>query len=204
MGDVIAALALRLDFVAPETYRQLVRDGCSDPHHADHLQFTDLEWWQSSHVERWQPDPRQVTGLVPFAQTLSGHLWCWYPDIDPRLPAPVVFCPEEDEVAVLYAPDFGSWLYRVMLEELSGTFLVERVGMQQATSSLLHFADILQRYLPVEWGQRLRELSQGALTERQENFYGVISEEECEAIVHADIAYDRLDEEFEHIHEDTE
>ena len=30
---------------------------------------------------------------------------------------PVVFCPDEDEVAVRYAPNFSTYLYRRMLEE---------------------------------------------------------------------------------------
>ena len=159
---------------------------------------------QEPHAERFEPDPQQVQGLVPFAQTLSGHLWCWYPDIDPRLPSPVVFCPEEDEVAVLYAPDFVSWLYRMMLEEFSGTFLVERVGYPLAEAQLRHYAAILQPLLPEAWGERLLRLSAGSLQPRQENFYGVISEDECERIVHEDIDYDRLDEEFAHIQEEAE
>jgi hypothetical protein len=205
MSDRAAALLERFAFTAPECYQRMAEDGRFDPLDPGHLQLTDLLWLDAAQLRHWQADQRQVPGLIPFAETLDHHQWCWYPAIDRRCPAPVVFCPEDDEVAVLYAPDFAAFCYRLMLEECCESFLVEREGFLRAGALLADYAEALARYLPEAWGQRLRELSQRILVESgSEGFYGVIDEQTCSGLLASDIDYDRLDEEFAHLREEAD
>ncbi|MFW5845110.1 MAG: hypothetical protein ACOCXJ_02685 [Planctomycetota bacterium] len=205
MHDPVDILRERFDFEPPSVYRELLATGCFDPQHPRHVQLTDLVWLDGERLRQWERDERQVPGLVPFAQTLNGDDWCWYPDIDPRLDAPVVFCPDEDEVAVLYAPDFAAFIYRALLEECTESFLVEREGFLRAGAVLADYIDTVAPMLPIGWSERLQALGRRVLRESDADaFYGVIDAAEYEGILRADIDYDRLDEEFAHLRADEE
>lgn len=193
----------RYAFALPELYKQMSQDGCFDRHAQHYLQFTDMQWLETEGMLSWVFDKHLIDGLIPFAETLSGNLWAWYPQLDARNPQAVVHIPDEDEVAVLYAPDFCSAVYRMMLEELTNTFLVERGDEKTAIETLQLFTQTLAAYFPAQWNERLAQCITRPLQATQENFYGVISEQELEEILQTDIAYDRLDEEFSCVQEDA-
>jgi len=154
------------------------------------------EWLRLEQIANWVFDPQMIDGLIPCAQTLDGHLWAWYPAVDARHPAPLVYCPDEDEVAVIYAPDFRSTIYHMLLDELTHTFLVEHSNLVDAVEQLKRFQQTTSAFFPYTWNQRLTELLQRPLHATQENFYGLLSEDERDEILATDINYDRLDEEF--------
>lgn len=201
--DVEQRIHDRYRFNLPPSYRAMRLAGCFDPQQDQHIQFTDLEWLSLTSIADFVFDKHLIDGLIPFAQTLDGHLWAWYPAIDERYQDAVVFCPDEDEVAVLYAPNFETALYRMFIDELSNTFLVERSNLKQAQKQLLQYADTLQEFFKPSWSARLQTLCERDLQHTQTNFYGVISEDEMQLILEEDIVYDRLDEEFCCVKEDT-
>ena len=201
--DVEQRILDRYRFNLPPSYLAMRQAGCFDPQQDQHLQFTDLEWLSLSAIADFVFDKHLIDGLIPFAQTLDGHLWAWYPAIDERHQEAVVFCPDEDEVAVLYAPNFETALYRMFIDELSNTFLVERSNHKQAHQQLQHYAAIVHAYLKPSWAARLHSLCERELQQTQTNFYGVISEDELQLILEEDIVYDRLDEEFCCVKEDS-
>lgn len=177
--------------------------GCFDKQDPLYLQFTDLEWLSSEQIAAYTFDAHMIDGLIPCAQTLDGHLWAWYPAIDERHPAPLVYCPDEDEVAVIYAPDFLSGVYHMLLDELTHTFLVERGNLVDAAEQLKRFQQTMTAFFPDAWNQRLAELVERPLQPTDENFYGLLSEDERDDILATDINYDRLDEEFCCVREDV-
>jgi len=124
--DLDASIERRYGFALPALYQRLRAAGCFDPHHPQHLQFADLIWLEAAEIRDWQFDKRQIAGLVPLAQTERGDLWCWYPAMAHDGEVPVVFCPDEDEVAVVLAPHFQGFVYRALLEEFACTALTER------------------------------------------------------------------------------
>ncbi len=187
-------------FSLPHSFFRLHEDGCCDPHNEMHIQFTDMLWLTPEQMENWTFDKRSIDGFIPFAQTLNHDCWCFAPHIDSNAPAPVAFCPEEDEVAVLYAPDFASFLYRMMLDEMASTYLVARESFAEASYLIRNYALQVCTYLPTAWAERLTDLAERQLCETDDvNFYGMLSQDELEQIIAEDISYDRLDEEFEHI-----
>ncbi len=194
--DLDRAIQQRFGFELPALYVDLRAAGCFDPQHASHIQFTDLVWMTADEILAWVPDQHLIDGLIPFAQTLSGHLWAWHPSIDDAYPAPVVYCPDEDEVGVLYAQDFQATMYRMLLDELANTFLVDRSSDAQAQVQLQKFSEILSPFFKQSWQQRLGGLMDRQLQKTQENFYGLLAEDELETILAEDIVYDRLDQEF--------
>ncbi|NRA39988.1 MAG: SMI1/KNR4 family protein [Planctomycetes bacterium] len=199
-----STIEARFEFALPELYKKMVADQCFDHHQEKHLQFTDLEWLTAEQIFTWVFDKHLIEGLIPFAQTLSGNLWAWYPQLDPRNPQAVVCIPDEDEVAVIYAPDFCSAMYRMLLDEMANTFLVERGDQKSAQRHLREYCETLAVYFPAKWNDRLKEYSQRELQATQENFYGVIDEELVEEILAEDLVYDRLDEEFICVTEDEQ
>ena len=99
VSDPTAPLRERFAFEPPAAYRELLAAGCFDPHRERHLQFSDCHWLSPARAAAWVFHPDQLPGLVPLAHTEHHDLWCWYPALNDGGPAPVVFCPDEDEVA---------------------------------------------------------------------------------------------------------
>lgn len=198
MDDALAAIVRRYDFHPPELWQSMVAHGHLDCHHADHLQFTDLVWLAPEQIANYRFAATSIDGLIPFAETLNHDTWCWYPGIDRSVVTPVVYCPDEDEVAVIYAPDFASFLYRLLLEELTHTFLVERSNTTIAREQLHSYITILSGLLPEAWMTELAAVRERPLRATEVNFYGMLSEDEARTLLEKHVPYARLDEEFEH------
>ena len=115
--DVWQDIAERYGFTPPELFRLLHERGHADPHGEAHLQLSDLLWLTPEQIRDWRFDPREIADLVPFALTTAEDLWCWRADLAEGADAPIAFCPIEDEVALIYAPDFPSFCYRQLLED---------------------------------------------------------------------------------------
>jgi hypothetical protein len=183
----------------PDLYQQIYADGLLDPQHPEYLQFTDLVWQNDLQIAAWEPDPRQVPGLLPLAESLTGDELCWYPHIDPDHPHAVVWCPDDDEVARIYAPDFATCLYRLMLDECAGTWLVEEHDRDTAQQLLQRMAAALVPYLPAAWNDRLGIYVQRPLGPIDEHTWACIDEDEVLAALEVDTGYRRYDREFAHL-----
>lgn len=196
--DQITAITQRFGFEPPELYAKMIAAGCFDRFAATHLQFSDLLWLAGGEIAGFQFADDQIPGLVPIAVTMEQDLWCWFPAMNDGGPAPVVYCPLEDEVASIHAPDFSAWIYRLMLEEYACTGLTEHLDVRQSRLVLDHYADRMADWLPEAWCARLQELKGRPFTVDDNGYYGVLSAEELEQILIEDLTYPRLDEEFAH------
>lgn len=192
----------RYRFIFPELYVDMQRLGCFDPFAESYLQLSDLLWLPMGHITAHQFHKQQIDGLVPFGRTANEDLWCFYPGIDAETQQAVVFCPDEDEVATIYAPDFRSFVYRSLLEEFACTGLTEHYDVKQSDTVLRGYVDVVAGFLPAPWIERLRGLAALPWEQDRNGYYGAISESDLEAILEADLPYQRLDEEFEHFIDD--
>jgi len=194
----------RYQFTFPELYLHFLQLGCFDPFHERYLQLADLLWLPPAQIARHRFHRQQIDGLIPFARTAQEDLWCFYPAIDEGTGQAVVFCPDEDEVASIYAPDFEAFVYRAMLEEYACTGLTEHYEVNQAPEVLRGFTAFLQSWLKPAWAHRLQEVDRLPWQRDANGYYGAIDVEILNAILAADLAYDRLDEEFEHFIDDED
>jgi hypothetical protein len=197
-SDRDAAIHSRYGFALPELHGILRAQGCFDPFHAHHLQFSDLLWLTRGAIAAHRFHPDQMQGLVPLARTAQDDLWCFVPAMGEAGRAPIAYCPDEDEVAHLVAPDFTAFLYRSLLEEYACTGLTEHSGVQQSRETLAQYVDLLAPHFPEAWAERLRGLQALPWTGDRNDYYGAIDGETLDGILAADLAWPRLEEEFEH------
>lgn len=197
--SLLQPLQDRYGFTPPPLWQTLHQEGCCDPHSPTHLQLSDLIWLSPAESAAWTFHADQIDGLVPFAQTSMGDLWCWYPALRPDGPAPVVSCPDEDEVAVVLAADFTAWLYRALLEEFACTCQTEYRDAAAARAVLGDYAERAQAWLPAAWGERLIGLSERLLQVDANDYHGLLDDDELADVIASDLADPLLEHEFEHI-----
>lgn len=77
-------------------------------------------------ILNYQFESYHLPGFVPFAFTAGGDLWCWRPVKGGAVEPPVVECPHDCEEGSVYAADFGSAIYRHLLEATAAHHLAEQ------------------------------------------------------------------------------
>lgn len=197
MDEATILLDHRYGFRPPELWWRMRSSGFFTPLHENHLQLSDLSWMSVADMVAHRFPPDEIAGLVPFAQTGRGDAWCFYPGLEAGL-APVCFCPMEDEVAHVYAPDFAGFVYRATLEEYACTCLTEYHDPGRSLALLGDYSGRLATLLPPEWAARLQEVANRPLVGNEDGYYGTITASELAAIVAADLDHPLRDREFAH------
>lgn len=192
----------RYGFRLPEVFLQLLMRGSFDPFKEAYVQLSDLLWLPPGQIADYRFHRNQIEGLIPFARTAQEDLWCFFPDLDAEVDGPVVYCPDEDEVAHIYAPDFEAFLYRRLLDEYACTGLTEHYDLQQSRSVLRGYIDGLAPFLRSDWIERLRGIDARPWNKDANGYYGTVDEDELAEIIATDIGYGRIDEEFEQFVDD--
>lgn len=198
MGDeeMQSALISRYGRNLPLSWYILHDKGCFDPHHANYLQLSDLQWLNPARIVRWSFAEDQIAGLMPFALTAADDLWCIYDALSPEA---VVFCPNEDEVAYAYAPDFSAFIFRAVLEEYACTCLTEYHAPGKSLALLGDYAQLVRPALPLHWADILEDVGSRPLQELEHGYFGTLSASEVQVIVSEQFAeWSLFDAEFEH------
>lgn len=157
-----AAVEERYGFKLPEVYRLLSDAGHLDPRGSDCLTLTDVEWLTPQDIAEykfldWQAPHK--TWFVPFAISARRDEWGWRLDWAAGGEPPVVFC-ERGPEGYGYAPDFRGFLYHMLLEELSGTWLLENDEDKRGKQAVARSVEIVSPHLPKHWVARLKALLQ--------------------------------------------
>jgi hypothetical protein len=182
----------RYGFRFPPVYRALLEaEHLAGP--ADVLQATDLEWLPPARIATYKFFLPPAAPLVPFAITARRDEWCWRLDWAEAGEPAVVFR-ERGGLAVGYAPDFRGFLYRLLLEELSGSWLVEGPDDEPGQVVVRRSVEIAAPHLPAEWAGRLRELAARPWEETEDGTVQTFHRSECEEIVARDLTFLHRDE----------
>lgn len=192
----------RYGFALPQAYRDLQSQGRFDCGRVpcDCLEFRECEWLTLDGIAEYQFNRWEIAvdgGFVPFAMTARHEPYCWRLDwgtaaVEP----PIVLC-ERSERATCLAPNFCGFLYRMAVEAFAtgsdpGT-------AAESQSRLLRAVEILANVLPPTWSARLFELrSQSGRSDGITGSSPVLSWEEGQRILQADLSFPRWNETFIH------
>jgi hypothetical protein len=197
-----AAIEQRYGFAIPPTYRVLEGQGhfSYEQGAENYLAFYDCEWLPLEGIAHYDFNPWEIAvdgGFVPLAITGGHEPYCWRLDwATEGSEPPIVLC-ERSERATCLAPNFGGFLYRMALEAFAGRNDIP--DTPKCKDELYRAVDILAAVLPPAWTARLRDLR--GKPWRKDEEHGnlvVISWQECQEIVRADLSFPHLDEKFIH------
>jgi len=167
MCDVYSnAIEERFGFKAPKEYHTLASKGlfkndgpsvCTEFYEpGSYLWLNEMEWCSPVEIGSFEFQAYQLPGLVPFAITGGGDLWCWHPTMATEQGAPVLCCYHDDEMADVYAPNFFTALFRQALDFCMAS---EDDTSIDASAFLHRWAIDLSGVLPAPWCARLTDLA---------------------------------------------
>jgi hypothetical protein len=147
-------------FRLPAAYRRWATAGRLDPHVPSALRVYEATWLAPEVVPFFELAARpHLEGLVPFALTGAGDLWCWYAaGSTPPAEPPILLCYHDDPLARLYAPTFTGWFYRSCLE-FARNLDKTPPAIAEARGRLADWALELQALGHPDWSADLRELA---------------------------------------------
>lgn len=203
--DEYDSIKARYSFRLPPLYRELQAAGYFD--HAQpttYIEFTDHQWKSLKAVAShqfcdWQTHTR--TFFVPFSHSARRDEWGWRRDwITGDEPA-VVFC-ERGPEGRGFAPDFRGFLYRMLLEELSGTWLLENPQDEEGKATICRVVEVIGPPTSARVGRRIDELSRQPWYTDKTGTICVFPRSECDRIIEQDLAFPHLNEVFQQEAED--
>ncbi|TVR14548.1 MAG: hypothetical protein EA401_04270 [Planctomycetota bacterium] len=182
----------------PQSWQQALNSGWCDPHHPHYLQVSDLQWLSPEAILAYRFPDDQVPGLIPFAVTSNDDRWCWYRPWKHAGGLPVVYCPHEDEVAYAYAPDFASWVFRMVVEEYACTCLTEYHSPGRSLAILGDYATMVRPLMNETFAEILQHIAGQPLQELENGYFGTITADQAQAIISEQFAdWPDFDREFE-------
>jgi hypothetical protein len=206
MEQLFTQIEERYRFVLPEAFREFWRRGFCNilgfgrpgPHCLD---LPDLEWMPLTKIITFKFKSYQLPGFVPFAISGSGDHWCWQPAFIESSKTRVLFCCHDCYDADIYAPDFISAIYRLIIEHAAG---MERdaEGVKACRRRLGTFASVLAPLISPAWQQTLSDIVHGTVKtgpspgSRPTDLYFLVSPRERNDILRRDLGWESLDAKF--------
>jgi hypothetical protein len=198
--DDYEAIEARYHFRLPPLYRVMQTAGYFDYTRRDkYIEFTDHLWKSLQAIARHEFCPWQThsqTFLVPFSHSARRDEWGWRLDwVSGDEPA-IVFC-ERGPEGKGYAPDFCGFLYRMLLEEFSGSWVVESPEDDEGKAKIRRAVQAICPHLPGAWSKRIDELSRQHWYRDKGGAIRVYPRGECNHIIEQDLAFPHLNEVFQ-------
>lgn len=198
MLNIYKQIEERYGFRIPDEYRALQERGLvAGPDPASELWLLEVEWMPLEEIRDYQFQDYQKPGFVPFGFTGRGDLWCWWPEgADPQ-GTPVVLCPHDDMMAHVEAPHLMGFLYRRVLDYVSGGFDPEDEA--EAREHVRDWHRLIGSEVPAAWAETVAALSGRPLVSWQEAHFtasGFVAPEEYQQLLQRDLSFPRLDQEF--------
>jgi hypothetical protein len=192
------AIEARYGFSLPASYRALQAEGRFAAGSENWLHLTDLEWLGLRDIAAYQFEDWQLAAaghFVPFAISARRDEWCWRLDWANGGEPPVVFL-ERGPEGYGYAPDFRGFLYRVLLEELSGSWLLQDETDEHGQALVWQSVNTVTPFLPEAWAARLRDLAARPWYKDKSGAIRVFPRTECKQIVAEELKFPHLNEYF--------
>lgn len=181
----------------------MVADGVVGPHAT--LDLWDVRWMDLSQIAEFRPLGFELDLFVPFARTYGGSHWAWWPGCPLPGDPPVVELPRDSCEGQVFAQDFGGFLCRKVVQELSAV-------QPEVDEDVVHPASAQQRlqakltqllpYWPRPIATTVAELGSGKVREWPGETFGTVSVPDALRAVRSLMADERIGLLFNHTTDD--
>ncbi len=159
MSALIQAFESRFSFLPPEAYTRLAGGGVVPGWPV----LPEIDWLKAEDVAGFEFKEHQWDDFAPFARSACGDLWCWCPLLEKGGRVPVGHCAIDCEQGVVYAPDFSTALFRLVIDAAQ---LMSGIPAGEAEARQLLAAAAVQPLTgwPAPWRDWLAEASRAAVS----------------------------------------
>lgn len=182
----------RWHFVFPEDYLTFYNTGMLTESPATGLRLSRFWWLTPAEIAGCDWPDYKIPELVPFAKTPGRDHFCWHKD-----GGWVASCPRDSDFGEGFAPSFAGFVYRALLEEFAGTWLVSVLESDSAKvrTLLAEYSARAGALLPESWRDVLRDCGKRELIQTEWDHQSIRSEE-MNVIVQRDLAFPMLNRSF--------
>jgi hypothetical protein len=203
VSELFRRIEDRYAFCFPSEYTAMHRKGWLqfDPARRGlpqpYLWMNEMEWLSLQDMLDFEFPTYCKPGFVPFAFTGGGDHWCWYPEHAADGVTPVVLCPRDSTAGEFYAPSFTGSLYRQILDFACSW--IKPAEEAEARTHLKRWLDDLCPFFPAAWRVVVAALHNAPLKQWESGtiVHGLLLPDEHRSIIHRDLVFPRLDEQFE-------
>ena len=137
---------------------------------------------------------------MPFASSAKADKWAWVTDWVHAGGVATAFCLSGYRLAEGFAPNFAASVYRLLLEELSGSLLCEKLRLSPKTFPVLFskYIESVASVFPDRWVKTLTELSSRPVGRSSLGEEFTVSLSDVQQIVRRDLAFPDLGRELPH------
>ena len=176
----------------PRQYQEWFRSGYADINSPLYLWVHEAEWIHPRDIPSYELSyDETIKGLVPFAVNGAGDLWCW----NTALPTEhdqyaILFCPQDEPNAKMYAPTLPGWFYRRTLEYAAGGFDEGPEAIAAARTNLRTWSGHLRRLGFDAWSTEVdslmkRDPQRARPRNMQADLFGFLSWDDIELRINA-------------------
>ncbi|HXE51371.1 MAG TPA: hypothetical protein VN541_00055 [Tepidisphaeraceae bacterium] len=183
----------RFDFRPPADYMRFLSAGALANDFKTGMRVSRLSWRSPKEIDSCLWPEYKIKSLVPCAQTPGRDHYCWSLSDHPENPW-IAECPRDSDFAEGFAPHFEGFVFRALLEEMSGTWLTD--DPNTAARMFRLNADRSRAGLRHVWAEILDTLASRPVTFNQANSPRVISEEYAAQVVNSELAFPMLGKQF--------
>jgi len=184
----------RWGIILPEDYLRFHSGGLLINDFDRGLRLSRFWWFTPKQIAECSLPDYRIEQLVPFAQTWGRDHFCWW--VDSGRPEWIADCPRDSNFAEGIAPHFTGFVYRALLQEFSGSWLVEQ-SVADVREILAGYARKVAPLLPPKWATVLIECTTREFVPgKAGNTYQFISPEEMKSFVSRDLNFPMLGSSF--------
>lgn len=179
---VLNEIQEKLGCVLPDCYTKLYSNGLIFDNHSGSIVFSDINWLDADEILSWEFFHKPARNIVPFAATERRDIWCWlFPYQNMEQPV-VLFWAVDLEIPNFYAESMELCLIRMLIEELSSSWLSELQDLSRSelSTKLHHYIEELRKILPISMINEVVKYAQNDVSENDDGTFYLINDKDSD------------------------